>query len=37
VPVVVPYVLRRINAVCGSGDATVSIASFGGTIRIKKI
>jgi hypothetical protein len=37
VPVVVPYVLRRINAVCGSGDATVSVASFGGTIRIKKI
>jgi DUF4097 and DUF4098 domain-containing protein YvlB len=36
--VVVPqYVLRRVNAVCGSGDATISVASFGGTIRIKKI
>jgi hypothetical protein len=38
-PVGVPviHVLRRVNAVCGSGDATLSIASFGGTIRIKKI
>ena len=35
--VVVPYTLRRVNAVCGSGDATISVASFGGTIRIKKI
>ncbi len=35
--VVVPYSLRRVNAVCGSGDATISVASFGGTIRIKKI
>jgi hypothetical protein len=33
----VPYVLRRVNAVCGSGDATISVASFGGTVRIKKI
>lgn len=33
----VPYPLRRINAVCGSGDATISVASFGGTVRIKKI
>jgi hypothetical protein len=32
-----PYVLRRVNAVCGSGDATIGVASFGGTIRIKKI
>ena len=31
------YALRRINAVCGSGDATISIASFGGTVRLKKI
>ena len=37
VPMVIPHVLRRVNAVCGSGDATLSIASFGGTIRIKKI
>ena len=35
--VVVPYVLRRVNAVCGSGDATISVASFGGTVRLKKI
>ena len=36
-PIPVPYVLRRVNAICGSGDATISVASFGGTIRIKKI
>lgn len=36
-PVVVPYLLRRITAVCGSGDATISVNSFGGTIRLKKI
>lgn len=36
-PTVVPYVLRRINAICGSGDATISVASFGGTVRLKKI
>jgi len=36
-PIVIPYALRRISAVCGTGDATISIASFGGTIRIKKI
>jgi Putative adhesin len=35
--VAIPYVLRRVNAVCGSGDATISIASFGGTVRLKKI
>jgi hypothetical protein len=29
--------LRRVNAICGSGDATISIASFGGTVRLKKI
>jgi hypothetical protein len=32
-----PYVLRRFNAVCGSGGATISVASFGGTVRLKKI
>ena len=31
------HVLRRVSAVCGSGDATISIASFGGTVRLKKI
>jgi len=35
--IAVPYVLRRVSAVCGSGDATISIASFGGSIRLKKI
>jgi hypothetical protein len=34
---VVPYALRRITAVCGSGDATISVNSFGGTVRLKKI
>jgi hypothetical protein len=34
---VVPYVLRRVTAICGSGDATISVASFGGTVRLKKI
>jgi hypothetical protein len=32
-----PYVLRRVNAVCGTGDATIQIASFGGTVHLKKI
>lgn len=36
-PVVIPYIPRRVNAVCGSGDATISVASFGGTVRLKKI
>ena len=31
------YVLRRVNAICGSGDATISIASFGGMVRLKKL
>jgi hypothetical protein len=31
------YVLRRVNAIYGTGDATISIASFGGTVRLKKI
>jgi len=35
--VVVPYVLVRVTAVCGSGDANISVASFGGTVRLKKI
>jgi hypothetical protein len=33
----VPYPFRRVSAICGSGDATISIASFGGTVRLKKI
>lgn len=32
-----PFTMRRINAVCGSGDAIISVNSFGGTIRLKKI
>lgn len=31
-----PYV-RRIEAICGTGDATISVASFGGTVRLKKL
>ena len=31
------YALRRVNAICGTGDATISVASFGGTVRLKKI
>ena len=34
--VVAPYV-RRIDAICGSGDAMISVASFGGTVRLKKL
>jgi hypothetical protein len=36
-PTVAPYALRRLTAICGSGDAMISVASFGGTIRLKKI
>jgi hypothetical protein len=36
-PGVVVHVLRRVTAICGSGDATISVASFGGTVRLKKI
>ncbi len=36
-PPVVSYVLRRVTAVCGTGDATISVASFGGTVRLKKL
>ncbi len=36
-PTVAPYALRRVTAICGSGDATISVASFGGTVRLKKI
>lgn len=34
---VAPYVLRRIAAICGTGDANISVASFGGTVRLKKL
>ncbi len=32
-----PYVLRRINAVYGKGDATISVASFSGTLHLQKL
>ena len=32
-----PFVLKRVNAVCGTGDATISVNSFGGTVHLKKI
>jgi len=35
-PVIAPYV-RRVEAICGSGDAMISVASFGGTVRLKKL
>lgn len=34
--IIAPYV-RRIEAICGTGDATISVASFGGTVRLKKL
>lgn len=34
---VAPYVPRRIEALYGSGDATISVASFGGIVRLKKL
>src|ERR1051325_323006 len=37
VPPVPAYVLRRVTAICGSGDASITVASFGGTVRLKKI
>ena len=33
----VHYGLRRITAVYGTGDATITVASFGGTVRLKRI
>jgi hypothetical protein len=35
--VVAPYVLRRVDAICGTGDAMISVSSFGGTVRLKKL
>jgi Putative adhesin len=35
--VVVPYGLRRVNAVHGSGDAVITVASFSGTLHLQKI
>jgi hypothetical protein len=36
-PTPVPYVLRRVSAICGSGDATIAVASFGGTVQLRKL
>jgi hypothetical protein len=36
-PVVVTHALRRVNAVFGDGDAVISVASFGGTLRLRKM
>lgn len=36
-PISTQFVLRRVNAIYGTGDASISIASFGGTVRLKKI
>ena len=30
-------VVRRIEAICGSGDAAISVASFGGAVHLKKL
>jgi len=35
--VIATQYVRRVSAICGTGDATISIASFGGTVRLKKI
>ena len=35
-PVIAPFV-RRIEAICGSGDALISVASFGGSVHLKKL
>jgi Toastrack DUF4097 len=35
--VIVPYSLRRVAAMHGSGDAMISVASFSGTLHLKKL
>jgi hypothetical protein len=32
-----PNILRRFNAICGKGDASISVSSFGGTLLLKKL
>lgn len=34
--VAIPYSLRRINAICGSGDAFINVSSFSGILRLQK-
>jgi DUF4097 and DUF4098 domain-containing protein YvlB len=45
-PVIAPIIVvkpmivnpfKRINAICGSGDATISLSSFGGTLHLKSM
>ena len=36
-PVIVAPFVRRIEAICGSGDAVIAVASFGGPVRLKKL
>jgi hypothetical protein len=36
-PTVVINPFKRVTAICGTGDATISLSSFGGTVRLKKI
>ncbi len=31
-----PHTLRRVSAICGTGDATISVASFSGTLHLQK-
>jgi len=35
--IAIPYQLRRITGVCGSGDALINVASFSGTLHLQKI
>jgi hypothetical protein len=41
-PIIVPRVVvvnpfKRITAICGSGDANITLSSFGGTLHLKKM
>ncbi len=36
-PAVIAPFVRRIEAICGSGDATIVVASFGGSVQLKKL
>lgn len=36
-PLIIAPFVRRIEAICGSGDATISVASFGGSVHLKKL
>lgn len=34
---VAPFGLRRLSVICGDGDSLITVNSFGGTLRIKKL